>query len=248
MSLITNKDNIYVIVPYGTGVEPITNFMEESFVIFVRGKINSTELPINEDSFMISRHGKHSGISVRKMENGDLNVAFSYWFASDDGEEKNIYKNTVFTLPNDLKTEYNDYVMQCDHERKKIFCYVNKNHVGTITYGGLIKEDYTKSFIWFGCGSMIVDLKYRGIGSFEFDEAFAISENVNIEKLYEIKDNHKNYTTLLSNGLPILSNDMELKDKMLFYLDFKNRSKYKLWNLVFNGIYPQFYIENNIYF
>lgn len=246
MGLITNKDNIYVIVPYGDNANPITSFMEKSFSIFVRAKIISEELPFNDDCFIISKNGKHAGITVRKFDDDELNFGFAYWFKDNDNND--IYKNIVFSLPSELKTEYNDYVMRCDHIKREFSCYFNKKLVGIISYDGLLKENYTNSFIWFGCGSMTGDINTQGVGSFIFEESFAISESVDLEILYKMKDNHKTHITHLSNGLPVLNNEMEFKDKMLFYLDFKNKSNYKLWNLVFNGIYPQFYIKNNIYY
>jgi len=248
MSLKTDKDNIYVIVPPVDTLDSITNFMKENFTIFVRVKIIGDKLPFNEDSFIFSRNGKHSGICVRRMENNDLSVSFSYWFSSNDGEDKNIYKNITFLLPNELKNEFNDYVMICDQERKIISCYINNINIGAITYSGLIKEDYSKSFIWFGCGSMIVENKYKGIGEFEFELSFALSDNININDIDHFKNTYMNYTKLLFDELPVFNSSLELKEKLIFFLDFDNKSKYKIWNYIFNGIFPQFYIENNIYF
>lgn len=245
MSLKINKDNIYVIVPLADESKSMDNFMEENFTIFVRVKLFKDDLPINEESFFFSRNGKHSGISTRKI-NDKLIISFSYWFSSEN--DKNIYKNVVYELPTEIENEFNDYLMICDHKINEIYCYVNGKNIGTISYNGLIKENYSKSFVWFGCGSMIVEKIHKGIGNFEYSLSFALSDKISVDSVNNIKSDYKEFINTSFADLPILSDEMYFKDKMFFFLDFNHKTKYKIWNFIFNGVYPQLYIENNIYF
>jgi hypothetical protein len=244
MSLKIDKDTIYVIVPSTSEAHSQMQFMEKDFTVFIRAKIFGEELPLDTDCFLFSRNGKHSGICVRKNDD-KLVISFSYWFLDSD---ETVYKNIVYELPTELENEFNDYVIKCNHKNQTIEYYVNKLLVGKISYDNLTKEDYSKSFIWFGCGSMIVDELYRAIGSFEYDTAFALSKNISIDDIYELKNDSINNCKLLFNELPVFNENTSYIKNVIFFLDFNNKSNYKLWNYSFNGIFPQLYIENNIYF
>lgn len=246
MKLITNKDNIYLIVPSYNDKSSINTFMEKDFTIFVRARVIPDGLPFNDDAFILARNGKHSGISIRKDNGENLVASFYYWFS--DRDNKTVYKNVSYMLSEDMKHGFNEYIMTCDHNKRQIFCYINKSCVGTIDYEGLIKEDYTGAFVWFGCGSMIVEKMYQSIGSFEYDIVFLLNKNIDLDTIYDLNQNYNEYVDLLFEELPVLNTKAPHRENILFFSDFKHKTKYKIWNYTFNGAYPQFYIENNIYF
>ena len=247
MSLITDKNNIFLVSPetqHHTS-KNFSSFMEEDFTIFIRARIVSEDFNVGDQGFLISRNGKHAGISVIKSESC-FHIKFGYWFSNENDD--NIYELLNYDLSVESAIEFNDYKMICNHTEKTIDCYINDILIGSIDYKGNIKHSYSDSFMWFGCGSMIIDSDYRDIGYFEYSLFFCLDKSLSGNEINELKNTYKNKIELLYGGLPILDNNIPNRNNILFFLDFENKTKYKLWNLVFNGLYPQLYIENNIYF
>jgi hypothetical protein len=87
------------------------------------------------------------------------------------------------------------------------------------------------------------------IGDFDFDLSFLLNKKIEFNKVNDIVKNYKQlYTIEMFDGLRKLKDNFELKDNFAFFCDFKNYTKYKLWDMTFSGNYPQIYIEDNIYF
>jgi hypothetical protein len=263
MSLITNESNIYIFNPIGKYTDSVSNwgeFMEEDFTIFLRSKILTDKLESETEKFLLSRSGKHAGISVQKEPNSYIRIQFTYWFSQknmkykENGEtcyDKPIYiqKYVTYYLPTKEQSEFNDYIMQCDHFNNKILCYVNKNLVGEIDYSRLDKHSYVEQYMWIGCGNMVTqNVEHRYVGEFEYDLFFCLDKLVDLNTIYDIKNNYKEKYTKTYLDLLILNDDVPFKNNIYFFLDFTKQTIYKLWNMSFNGYYPNLYIEDNTTF
>jgi hypothetical protein len=245
-----NKDKIYVIPSSSKYFNDtkVDTYMENDFTVQIRCKVNYDLLDINGECFMISRNGKHSGISVYRHEDGTLFIHFVYWFSNDKSES--VMKIEKYILPETFVNLFNTYTMICDNENKIIKCYVNNEQVGLIDYEGLEKNPYSDVYYWFGCGSMFMenasDMK---LGDIDIDFAFVSKSKLTIEEVEDITLNYnKKYTKELVGDLKLLSDNMPHKESFGFFCDFNISSKYKIWNMVFNGICPIIYMEDNTHY
>jgi hypothetical protein len=263
MSLITNESNLYIINPIGKYTDSISNwakFMEEDFTIFIRSKILVDNMKNDNEGFLLSRNGMHAGISVIKNVNSNILIKFSYWFwqknikYNENGEMHYdepipIRKEIQYHLLPEEQSEFNNYVMQCDHINNKILCYINTNLIGEIDYTGLDKCSYEEAYMWIGCANMVTPhIEHRHIGEFEHDLFFCLDKVMDLNTIYDIKDNYKEKYTKKYLDLLILNDDIPFKNNIYFFLDFTKQTMYKLWNMSFNGHYPNLYIENNTIF
>lgn len=248
MSLEVNEDNLFFVSPnsqYNVS-EPFSAFMEENFTVFLRAKVNYKKHKPNEPAYLFSRNGMHSGIFSKRDNTGTPTINFTYWISKDGEYTQKIISHV---LPKETMYEYNDYAMVGDHTAKKIYCFVNGKIVGLIDYVDHLKHNYKDCFIWFGCGNMFIEENYRHVGNFKFDLFFGLDKCLSINEINELRDNYSKYTSFIGDNLPVLTDKaMPHRDNLFFFLDFKDKTRYKVWNLVFNGCYPQLYIENNIMF
>lgn len=249
MSLRINKDNIFFILPedrYSVSSR-IDTHMAEDFTLHMRVKVNYDELSNNSESYIFARNGMHSGISIYKDGESYIHAIFSWWIIDENGE--NVYKSVPNKIEMDMIHEYNDYTMVCDHKKQEINCYFNGEFVGTISYKDNERHIYEGGFYWFGCGSMMCPEEHRQIGDFDYDLAFLLNKKIKIEESMDIAKNYeKDYTVETFYGLRKLKDDFDLKNNLAFFCDFKNLTRYKIWDMTFSGNYPQIYIEDNIYF
>jgi uncharacterized protein YkuJ len=223
--------------------------MEKDFTIFVRAKIVRTELKKCNDSFIFARNGQHCGIFVYVDEHNTLAVRFRYWFK--DEEKNSIFKDIEIILPEENLDTFNDYVAMGNDEKKIMSFHVNGKKVGEINYEGLEKFNYTSSFIWLGCGTMMmIEPAYKNIGSFEYELLYCLDKQLTIKEINDINNNYKtkylNYNS--EYELPILNDEIPNKERFKIFSDFDVRNTYKIWNMIDNSNYFQLYIENNIYF
>lgn len=248
MSLTTNKDNIYFMAPFMNSDygDDFSNFMDGDFTIFVRCKLKEDSLEKNSPAYFFSRNGKHSGMCLVKNNDDLVFVNFSYWIVDKNNTPKHII--IPFLLPESYVYKMNEYVMICNHEESKIDCYINNLKVGSVDYKDMTKENYDKSFIWFGCGTMFSEDKYKNIGEYEYELVFALDKCLSIDEILELEKTYQNDLVMIGDELPILDNNCLFKKNIKFLINFKNKTKYKIWNLAFNGHNPQLYIENNILF
>lgn len=249
MSLRINKDNIFFILPedrYSVS-KRIDKYMAEDFTLYVKSKVNHTELSNDKDYFMFSRNGMHSGISIYKDKEGYIHACFSWWIINEKGE--NECKSVTRKLDSNLVDLTNEYVMICDDIQQEINCYLNNELIGSIEYKNNKRHIYDNTFYWFGCGSMMCPEEHRRIGDFDFDLSFLLNKKLEIEKVNDITENYKkSYTTKMFDGILKLKDDFYLRDNFAFFCDFNNSTRYKIWDMTFSGNYPQIYIEDNIYF
>jgi hypothetical protein len=254
MSLKVDTDNIFFLLPesrYAVS-DRIDGWMEKDFTLYLRFKIFPEELEIDKEAFAFSRNGKHSGISVIRVDETKYIVNYTYWFVKTNanGNYEYLCKQIYYELPINELNEFNEYIMICDSsDGGKIDCYFNKELIGTIKFEDYDRLPYEHAFYWFGCGSMICEEQHRYIGKFEYNTAFVLNTKLTLDELSDIVDNYETkYTSLIYNGLRVLNDDFKYKANFAFFCDFKQYNRYKIWDISFNGNYPQFYIENNIYF
>jgi len=248
MSLITNKDNVYFMAPFMNSEygEDFSNFMEEDFTLYIKCKLIGNITEKNTPAYLFSRNGKHSGICLIKNDEDFVFVNFNYWLTDKSGESKDIIM--TFILPESYVNKMNEYVMICNDEESRIDCYINNLKVGSLNYENMTRENYNKAFIWFGCGTMFTDEGHENIGNYEYDFVFGLDKKLTIDELHELKNSYLSNIKLIGDNLPILDESTKFKKNIKFLIDFNNKTKYKIWNLAFNGHNPQLYIENNILF
>ena len=263
MSIITNRSNIYIMSPITKYEGVSTNwgsFMENDFTVYLKSKIILDKLEKGTYSFMFSRNGKHAGLSTYKDDESNMHVIFTYWFwqpnpiKGSNGEiEYNnptpIQKTISYCLLPEEKYQFNEYVMKCSHKQQKIWLYINNSLIGEIDYSGLDKCSYKESYMWLGCGNMITKNEdHKNVGEYEHDLFFCLDKNINLEDIKDLKKNYRTKYTEDYFGLPILNKQTPYKDNIYFFMNFDQKTDYKIWNLCFNGCYANFYIENNTIF
>lgn len=249
MSLRINKDNIFFILPedrYSVS-KRIDKWMAEDFTLYVKSKINHTELENDKEYFMFSRNGMHSGISIYKDKENNIHAVFSWWIIDENGENK--YNSVTKQIDKNLIDEHNEYVMICDDKEQEINCYLNEELIGVIYYKECKRHIYENTFYWFGCGSMMCTEEHRHIGDFDFDLAFLLNKKLEISMVSDITINYvESYATKMFDGLKKLNESFYLRDNFAFFCDFNNSTRYKIWDMTFSGNYPQIYMKDNIYF
>lgn len=252
MSLKVGKNEVFFILPesrYSVSSR-IDAYMDDDFTIALRAKVIKDNLT-DKEVFMFSRNGRHSGISSFKDNLGNTVIVFNYWFESEDGSHKDgLVKQVFYTLKPNEDNQLNEFIMICDNfGERKIDCYVNSILVGSMEFQKNQKLSYKNSFYWFGCGSMIGPEEHQAIGEFEFDLAFVCAQKLDLDEAIDIVDNYdKLYSIDVFNGMRKLKKEFQKKYNFAFFCDFKHYNRYKVWDLSFSGNYPQFYIEDNIYF
>jgi hypothetical protein len=248
MSFKTDKNNVFFINTQNIdnhGID-ISEFMEENFTIYVKCKYDKHRLPYNDPSYIVSRNGRHSGICVLKMDDNTMVVNYSYWFNDFNNEGKNILLQYI--IPSSYDFVSNEYIMICNMDKKIIECYFNDINVGIIDFNDMTKHSYTDSFIWLGCASMMTDEKYRNIGNFDFDLFFGCDISLTIDEISNLKNNYTKTLSYISDDIPILNSKNQQYKNLKFLFNFKHKTEFKVWNLMFNGNNLQKYIENNILF
>ena len=263
MSIVTNRSNVYIMSPatkYGDISADWGPFMENDFTIYIKSKILVDRIEKKSHPFMLSRNGKHAGLSTYKDDESNMHATFTYWFwqlnpikgPSGEIEYNNpipIQKRISYCLPPEEKNQFNEYIIKCSHKQQKMWFYINDVLIGEIDYNGLDKCSYKESYMWLGCGNMVTENEdHKNVGEYEHDLFFCLDKNISLD---DIKDLKKNYRTKYIKdyfGFPILNDQTPHKDNIYFFLDFDQKTDYKIWNLCFNGCYTNFYIENNTMF
>lgn len=195
MSLKINAENLYLVLPSNVSFKEsnIGDSMENDFTLFARVKIDKETLTENE-SFIISRSGMHSGISIFKNQLDKVFLQYTYWFENEEDGSKSVKQVQIELKDSDLD-DFIDVYMTNDDDRAKISCYLNNNVVGSMIYSGYTKLSYVDSPYWFGCGSMFGDDNTKGIGDFEYEMVFALSKRLTN---LDVQDLIKNYQTKYS--------------------------------------------------
>jgi len=249
MSLRVGKEDIYFILPesrYSVS-KRIDMYMEEDFTLYIKAKIINESLEVQKEAFLFARNGMHSGVSAYKDTDGQTCISFTYWFKGQDG--KGEISQVYYRLTEEQKKESNEFVMICDNFiDRKIDCYINKEFVGSICFDGRDRQSYENGFYWLGCGSMIGPKEHQCIGDFEFDNIFLLNKKITIKEIEDIFTNIDEYTLTVHDDLKKIKSTYPLKKNFAFFCNFNQKNRYKVWDMAFNGNYPQVYIEDNIYF
>lgn len=249
MSLEVSKDEIYIVCPEGK-YESISkswgDFMEEDFTIYTRVKVLIDKAKIGEDCFILARNGHNAGISAYVDEERNVLVGFTYWFWENGITP--IQKKVTHALLPEVREGFNDYLMVCNHKEQEIYCYVNGELIDTISYKGLDKCSYKEAYMWLGCGTMMMEEEYRNIGNFEYELLICARAQLIAAEIVDLRVNYKKFYLNHYSDYPILNAATPRREDIYFFIDFKHKTRYKIWNLAFNGCFPQLYIENNVMF
>lgn len=250
MSLIIDKDNIFFMMPNSryTPSHRVDTIMDDDFTIFVRAKVLKDTMVYNQEAFILARNGQHTGISVVMNELNQLIVKLGYWFINTTGDV--IHRQAFYQLPTTIENEFNDYIVVCDNSAKIMTLYVNGVDVSNIDYNDVKKRDYINTFIWLGCGSMIVDSDFKNIGKFEYNLLMISNNVIEIDTILDITTNYhlKYLTDDVYYELPVLSNKTPHIENIKVFTNFDYRSNYKIWNMAGTYNYFQLYIDGNINF
>jgi hypothetical protein len=164
--------------------------MENDFTLFAKVKIDKNKITETE-SFIISRSGMHSGISIFKNKLDKIFLQYTYWFEDENDGTKSVKQVQVELKDSDME-DFIEIYMNNDDLKAKISCYLNGNVVGSMIYSGYTKLSYVDSPYWFACGSMFGDDDTKGIGDFEYEIVFALNKRLTN---LEVQDLIKNYQT-----------------------------------------------------
>ena len=127
MSIVTNRSNVYIMSPatkYGDISADWGPFMENDFTIYIKSKILVDRIEKQAHPFMLSRNGKHAGLSTYKDDESNMHVTFTYWFwqlnpikgPSGEIEYNNpipIQKRISYCLLPEEKNQFNEYIIKC---------------------------------------------------------------------------------------------------------------------------------------
>lgn len=242
----TTPNEVYFINPNtrDSKQKPINGFMEKDFTIYLQLEIYPDTLTPT-DSYAFSRNGMHSGINFVKTELNEIFVKYCYWFQKENQEVE--FAQVIVPMPGFILEDVNEYVMIGNNDEKKIYCYLNNENVGILDYQGKTKISYTNSFMWYSCGNMLEGGNFSHPGTFNYHLHFCLDKRLTIDEVNDIKDNHV-IKYIEGINLPFLDSITPHFDNLVLFLDFKDKTKFKIWNLCFNGTYPQLYVENDIYF
>jgi hypothetical protein len=249
MSLRINKDNIHVILPKNHYIpdSKIDDAMEGDFTLYAKVKIHP-EILTGKESFIIARNGMHSGISAFKDSLGSIIIQYTYWF-ENTAQGNSFVKQVQYQMTEHEVEHYIQVYMVNDMMRNKIECYFNGRKIGLIDYDGLKKVSYENSPFWLGCGGMISDSDNQNIGDFDFDLAFCIKKKLYQSTINDVVNKYNTeYSKVLVDDLRCFHDYWYLANLFVFFCDFKTYNKYKIWNYVYNGNYPQVYMKDNIYY
>jgi hypothetical protein len=250
MSFKVDKDNIYCIVPfsrYKTST-PIDDFMENDFTIFIKAKIIKESLLKGKFSYFFARNGMHSGLHATLDGENNIQITLTYWFEFNDNK---IMKQCIFNIPSNIENNFNEYIIKCDTNNSIMELFFNGEIVGVIDYDNMKKQSYLESIIWFGCGNMMSESdEHRNDGSFEYELVFALDKSIDLLEINDVINNYEsNYLDTFSyNNLPVLNEHMPNNSNYKIFLNFKNYTKYKIWDMTGNGNHTQLFMKNNLYF
>ena len=256
MSIKTNKDNVYIMAPDGKYKGDAINvdwsgFMEKDFTVVASVKVLFDEMDEDKHGYMFSRNGAHSGLSVYVDGMKNIHLLCNYWFWKniDNGEKLDppelVEKKVTHIFSPDERFNMNNFIVRCDHNKREIYYYMNNNFLGKIEYSGLDKVSYKEAYMWLGASNMVTDVENQDVGNFEYDLFFCSDVCMTIDEIIDLRDNYEEKYCEEYFGSPILKKTTPHMDHIYYFMNFKEKTKYKLWNLCFNGIFANFYIHNN---
>jgi len=254
MSLFVRYAEPWIVLPesrYDISDRKIDKYMDEDFSLYMRVKIFPDRMIPNEEGFAFARSGKHSGISFVKFidqnENEIITLMFTYWFK--DSTFVQITKNLT-------REEANEFVeiavINDDLNKKSFSLYVNGEHIDTKEYHNekqLYKfgEMGGGGFYQFGNGNFEVPSIAMYLEC-EFDMIFLFKKELLYEEIIGLSENYKNYLEPFLEELVVLNKDFPHRKDLAFFLDFKNKNRYKVWELSHNGNYLSKANLENLFF
>lgn len=216
---------------YGLSKRPPSGIMEESsYTMFA--KVKFFKQTHDTDAGILSRPGKHSGFFFSNDKDGDGGyVKFMVWMNEKDYETP-VYKD--IKLNKEECEKFHLLHATYDKEKGITEFFINgelkssfkdEDYKGRVSY---INEPY-----FIGCGNPFApDPNYNNYGDFEYEYVGLIDKVVTkneIERLQEITIKHERH------GLNILDPKEDISKNVVFYFDFENISRYRIWDVSNNS-------------
>ena len=77
---------------------------------------------------------------------------------------------------------------------------------------------------------------------------FLFKKELSYEEIIGLSENYKNYLEPFLEELVVLNKDFPHRKDLAFFLDFKNKNRYKVWELSHNGNYLSKANLENLFF
>lgn len=254
MSLHINYGEPWIILPesrYDISDRKIDSYMDEDFSFYMKVKVFPERMVLHSEGFAFARSGKHSGISFVKsldnLGNEIVTLMFTYWF-----EDSTFAQITYHPTPEEMQDFIEIAVINDELSAKTFNLYVNGIHVGEAEYHQQ-KQSYAfgemggGGFYQFGNGNFQVPDIAMYLEC-EFDMIFLLKKAITYEELVEIAETYQEYLEDFLEDLKVFKQSFPKRKDVAFFLDFKNRNRYKVWELTHNGNYLSKATLENLYF
>ena len=224
----------YAVLPeskYGLSKYQPSKVMDESdYTLFT--KVRLMEQSHDDDGGIIARPGKHSGFFFSNDQDGDGGyLKFLIWVRKD-GVELPLYKDVK--ISKDQCKEWLLIHSVNDLQNKRTDLFVNGELKHTISHEEFDERvKYEDEPYYIGCGNPFsIDPKFRNHGNFEYDFVGLVDKVISEDEIKSLKDKIIKHPT---HGLNIIDPKDPISKNVVFYFDFENISRYRIWDVSNNS-------------
>lgn len=216
---------------YGLSNYNPSKVMDQSdYTLFTRVRL--LEQSHDDDGGIIARPGKHSGFFFSNDQEGDGGyLKFIIWVRKD-GVESPLYKDVKLT-----KEECKEWLLIYsvnDLQNRRTDLFVNgelKHSISHDLFDEIVK--YEDEPYYIGCGNPFsIDPKFRNYGNFEYSLLGLVDKAIDINEINSLKDKIISHPT---HGLNIIDPKEPISKNVVFYFDFENVSRYRIWDVSNNS-------------
>jgi hypothetical protein len=227
--MLINKKNTYAILPYNkydiVTYKPSEVMDDKSYTLFARVKFIKQNT--DNDAGILCRPGKHFGFLFQNPKF----VKVSVWLTKNGEDTPFIDMHAV---PESDFEQFNDMVLIDNKEEKIVKYYYNGSLLIEIDYKDY---DHVKKYIdspfYLGAGNPFATLEeHCNYGSFEYETVGLIDKIVDPS---EIKELPKYILKDDKNEMNVIDKKYKYAKNLVFYYDFKNITRYKIWDVSNNG-------------
>jgi hypothetical protein len=227
MSMLINKKNTYAILPYDkydiVTYKPSKVMDDKSYTLFARVKFIKQTID-NNDGGILCRPGKHFGFLFQNPKF----VKVSVWLTKD-GEDTPFID--MHAIPDSDFEKFNDMVLIDNKEEKIIKYYYNGSLIIEINYKDYdhVKK-YADNPFYLGAGNPFASSEeHCNYGSFEYETVGLIDTIVDPSEISEIPKH------VIKNEVNLIDKNYKYAKNLVFYYDFENVTRYKIWDVSNNG-------------
>lgn len=229
MSILINRKNTYAILPYNkydiVSYKPSEVMDDKSYTLFARVKFQLQKT--DQDSAIICRPGKHFGFLFQNPKF----VKISIWLTKGDEDFPVIDMHAI--AEGDFN-QFNDLILTDNKEEKILKYYYNGQLLKEIDYKDYdCVKKYADSPFYLGAGNPFATLEeHCNYGSFEYEHVGLFDKIVDINEVKEIK---KHIIKDEKHDMNVIDQKYEYSKNLVFYYDFENITRYKVWDVSNNG-------------